>query len=335
MVKNTMTKQGANPEMLRIDDIRAAHKNIAAHIHNTPVLTSDTLNKITDAQLFFKTENLQKGGAFKIRGATNALMAISKEDRSRGVIAHSSGNHAQAIALSCKKMGIFSTIVMPDVSPKVKIIATRDTYGANVIFCENSVESRHEVTQTQIDKYGFTLVHAFDNDNVIAGAGTACLELMESIAYLDIIICPVGGGGLLSGTSLYARALAGNNVKIYGAEPQNANDAKKSLDAGKIIENPAPPDTIADGLRTNLCERTFSYISQNVDDILTVSENSILGAMQLIWERMKIIIEPSSAVPMAAILTYPELFHGKKVGIILSGGNIDVSDFFKKLRKSH
>ncbi len=315
--------------MPELKDVRAAHIRIAKYIHRTPVMTSKTLDKMTGANLFFKAENLQRGGAFKIRGATNAILQLTDKERSKGIIAHSSGNHAQAVALACMELGINATIVMPDISPLVKVRATRDTYGADVVLCENSVESRQKVTQQLIDEFGYTLVHAYDNDNVIAGAGTATLELLEEYTELDIVIAPVGGGGLLSGTSIAARGLGSRQV--FGAEPERADDAKRSLHAGKIINNPAPPDTIADGLRTNLCKRTFGYISRNVDDVLTVSENQIKNSMRLVWERMKMIIEPSSAVVLAAAIDNPDVFKGKKVGLILSGGNVDLENFFEQL----
>ena len=302
-----------------------AKARISPSVHNTPILTSKFFNLLTESQLFFKCENFQKVGAFKYRGATNAVLQLSIEQRNRGVIAHSSGNHAQALALAAQVHGIKAHIVMPSTAPKVKSDAVAG-YGATITFCEPTLEARERTTKTLIDAKGYTEIHPFDNDHIIAGQATAAMELLEEVPDLDVIISPVGGGGLLSGTALAAHYF-GKNIKIYAGEPLGADDAKRSFDAGKLMPS-LNPKTIADGLLTSLSPRTFGIIQKHVTDILTVSEEEIIDAMKLVWERMKIIIEPSSAVPVAAVLKNNSLFKNKNIGIIVSGGNVDLSRLY-------
>ncbi len=302
--------------------ISGTYKRITPFVHKTPVLTSSFFNEATEASLFFKCENFQKVGAFKYRGATNAVLQLPKQQKTKGVIAHSSGNHAQALALAAKTHGINAHIVMPSNAPQVKSNAVAG-YGAKITFCEPTLEAREATTQDLIDKFGYSEIHPFDNDHIIAGQATAALELMEEVSELDVIIVPVGGGGLLSGTALSAHYF-GKKIKVYAAEPQGADDAKQSFDAGILI-NQTNPSTIADGLLTSLSNRTFVIIKEHVTDIITVSEKEIIAAMQLVWERMKIIIEPSSAVPVAAVLKSKTLFKNKRIGIIISGGNVDLN----------
>jgi threonine dehydratase len=251
------------------------------------------------------------------------------------VIAHSSGNHAQALALAAKSAGIKAVIVMPKSSPAVKVNATRNSYGAEVVFCENTISARQETCRELIDRYGYTLVHPYDNDHIICGAGTAALELLQEAGHLDMIFAPVGGGGLLSGTAVAARGVV-PGIKVYAGEPHQVNDAFRSLEAGKILTNETI-HSIADGLLTNLCERTFMIIRKNVEGIVTVSEEEILQAMRFLWERMKCVVEPSGAVSLAAVLAGRVPVENRRIGIIISGGNIDLQSFFSLLhsRISH
>lgn len=306
-------------------DINKAHLRINPFVHKTPILTSSFFNELTGANLFFKCENFQKTGAFKYRGATNAVLQLTAEQKVKGVIAHSSGNHAQALALAAKTQGIKAHIVMPSNAPKVKSEAVAG-YGAIITFCEPTLVARESTVATLIKQFDYTEIHPFDNDHIIAGQATAALELIKEVPRLDAIITPVGGGGLLSGTALAAYYF-GDGIKVYGAEPQRADDAKKSLDAGQLMPQ-INPKTIADGLLTSLSARTFRIIQQHVEDIITVSENEIIDAMKLMWERMKIVIEPSSAVPVAAILKSNTIFKNKRIGIIISGGNVDLGKLY-------
>ncbi len=303
-------------------DIIAASEVIGAFIHHTPVLTSHQIDKISGAHLFFKCENFQKVGAFKFRGATNAVIKLTEEQRRSGVVTHSSGNHAAALAHAAVSRGVKAYIVMPSTAPDVKKRAVAG-YGAEITFCEPTLAAREAAAAEVIRRTGATMIHPYDNFNIIAGQGTAALEALTDYPAADAIIAPVGGGGLLSGTAIAARHLL-PSIKIYGAEPALADDAARSFRTG-ILQPPLPPTTIADGLLTSLCERTFTAIKGNVDDILTVTEEQIIEAMRLVWERMKIIIEPSSAVPLAAVLANSGLFADKKVVIIISGGNADLS----------
>ena len=307
-----------------IADIRSAHERIKPFIHHTPVLTSHQLNDIFDCKLFFKCENLQKVGAFKLRGASNAILSLSEDEKRKGVVTHSSGNHAAALALAARMNGVKARIVMPETAPAVKKNAVAG-YGAEITFCKPTLQAREETTNMIIRETGATLVHPYDNFNVICGQGTAVLELIEDQKDLEIIVAPVGGGGLMSGTSTAAKGI-NCTIKVIGAEPVNANDAWKSLKTG-ILTPSVNPLTIADGLLTSLSELTFSVIRKNVDDIFTVTEDSIIDCMLLVWERMKIIIEPSSATVLAAVKENQDFFRGKKVGLIISGGNVD----FRKL----
>ncbi|MHA1584365.1 MAG: pyridoxal-phosphate dependent enzyme [Promethearchaeota archaeon] len=316
--------------MISYNDVKDAYNRIKSYINRTPVMKSHTLNQMLRAEIYFKCENFQKVGAFKFRGAMNAVLQLSDKQKKRGVITHSSGNHAQALALAAKMLNIGATIVMPENAPKVKVNAVRDTYKAKVVMCESTPEGRERTCNEIQSKEGQTLIHPYNNDNIIAGAGTSAYELLQDYPDLDIIIAPVGGGGLLSGTSIAAKGF-NSNLKVYAAEPKNADDAYRSFHSGKI-ENNISANTIADGLRTNLCERTFTIIRKNVEEIITVSETEILEAMRFIWERLKIVIEPSSAVPLAALFTRSISIKDKKIGVIISGGNIDLTDFYNLLR---
>ena len=305
-------------------DIRSAHSRIKSFVHRTPVMKSQKLNELFNCELFFKCENFQKVGAFKFRGATNAVLLISPEEKLRGVVTHSSGNHAAALALAARMNGIKANIVMPENAPVVKKNAVTG-YGAEITYCKPTLQAREETTRMIMEKTGATLIHPYDNFNVICGQGTAALELLEEKGDLEIIIAPVGGGGLLSGTSTCVKGI-NRNIQVVGAEPINANDAYISFTTG-ILTPSVNPLTVADGLLTSLSELTFSVIKKNVDKILTAREESIIECMLLIWERMKIIIEPSSATVLAIVKENPDLFRGKKIGMIISGGNVD----FRKL----
>ncbi len=304
-------------------DILKAYKVIKPFASRTPVLTSQQVNDRTQAQLFFKCENFQKVGAFKFRGGCHAVMSLSEEDAQRGVATHSSGNHAQAIALSAKLRGIKAFIVMPENSPKVKIEAVYH-YGAEITFCKPTLEARESTLQEVVDKTGATFVHPYNDTRVIAGQGTCALEFLNDHPDLDFLLTPVGGGGLLSGCAIAAKAMH-PRVKVIGTEPEIADDAYRSFNAG-TIQPVLSTATIADGLRTSLGALTFQIIQHHVDNIVTVSEDSIIKAMRLIWERMKIIIEPSCAVPLAAILEEKIDIINKKVGIVITGGNVDLGN---------
>ena len=304
-----------------LDTIRAAHERIRPYIHRTPVLTNSWLNDASRASLFFKCENFQKVGAFKARGATTAVFALDDETAQRGVATHSSGNHGAAVARAAKLRGVPAYIVMPSNSAKVKIRAVQG-YGAEVVFCEPTEESREIKCAEVINQSGATLIHSFENEHVIAGQGTAALELLEDIPNLDVIMCPVGGGGLLSGTAIAAKSMR-PQIKVIAVEPENADDAAQSFRAGRRLVT-EKKFTIADGLRTNIGEPNFAIIQQCVDDIVTVSEEAIVSAMRTIWETMKIVIEPSAAVPYAAIQESKVDVGGSGVGIILTGGNVDL-----------
>jgi len=303
-------------------DLLLTHEAIQPFIHRTPLMTNAALDRMAGAKLFFKCENFQKIGAFKMRGAASAALRLTEEERAKGLATHSSGNHAQAVALAAKTLGVPAYIVMPHDAPKVKIAAV-EGYGAEITYCVNTPKDREAALAKVVAKTGAAFIHPFNDLGVIAGQATAAMELIEDMPEpLDIILAPVGGGGLLSGTALAARYFSLRAV-AWGAEPRNVDDAARSLGSGVIEENETN-QTVADGLRTNLGEHTFAIIHKRVPKILLVSEEEIIAAMRLIWERMKIIIEPSCAVPFAAVLRYPEFFKGKTVGIILTGGNVDV-----------
>ena len=310
--------------------IEKAFKRINGIANKTPVMTSRTLDSILKAQIFFKCENFQRVGAFKFRGAYYALSLLSEEQKKQGVITHSSGNHAQAVALAAKILGIQATIIMPKGAPINKINATKG-YGAEIVFCNNSLEARIKTTEELIKKRNFILIHPFDSDNTINGQGTVAYELIREIGNLDVVIAPLGGGGLLSGTALATKEMC-PDAQIIGVEPLMADDALRSLKAGYIIPS-TYPNTIADGLRTSISERTFNIIRKYVDQIITVTELEIIEAMIFLLERMKIVVEPSGAVPLAAILSNKINVNNKKVGVILSGGNIDLEPFFQLLKK--
>jgi threonine dehydratase len=304
-------------------DIQATYKEIKPLIHRTPVLTSNTLDRMSGADLFFKCENFQKIGAFKMRGAASAAMRLSGEERSRGLATHSSGNHGQAVARAAQLLGIPAYIVMPENAPQVKRQAAQ-SYGAKIISCAPTQAARESTLEKVVAETGATFIHPFNDYNVIAGQATAALELMEDISGLDVVMAPVGGGGLMSGTALMAKYLS-DNVTPIGAEPQMVDDAYRSLQAGKIMGNETT-NTVADGLRTTLGEKTFEILSKELEEIITVEEEEIIQAMRLVWERMKIIVEASCVVPLAAVLKNKERFQNKRIGIILTGGNVDLGN---------
>lgn len=311
---------GVQPTMR---DIREAAKRIKPWVHQTPVLTSTALNAMCDAQIFFKCENFQKGGAFKIRGATNAVFSLDPDEAKKGVATHSSGNHAAAIALAAGWRNIKAYVVMPENAPEVKKNAVAG-YGAEITFCKPTLRGREEALHQVVDRTGANFIHPYNDTRVVSGQGTAALELCEEIPDLDVVIAPVGGGGLLSGTAI-AVSGASPHTLVFGAEPENADDAYRSLKAGRIIPS-ENPHTVADGLLTSLGDLTFPIIQSLVRDIVRVSERDIVMAMRLIWERMKIVVEPSSAVPLGALLAHRHKLPGQKIGVILSGGNVDISN---------
>jgi threonine dehydratase len=302
--------------------IEAAHLRIKPFVHHTPVMASNSINEIIGAKLFLKCENFQKVGAFKYRGATNAVLMLTDAERRKGVATHSSGNHAQALALAARNNGLKAYIVMPENSSKVKMDAVKG-YGAEVITCTPTQKAREETLAKVVERTGAIFIHPYNNFHIIAGQATAAKELIEEIPDLDIIMAPVGGGGLLSGTALATHYFS-PDTKVIAGEPLNANDAWQAMQKGEVVEA-LPPDTIADGLLTSLGDKTFAIIRKHVAEIITVSEPEIIAAMRLIWERMKIIIEPSSAVPVAAAIKDRERLRGKRIGIIISGGNVDLS----------
>jgi len=306
-----------------LKELQAARERIKPYAHRTPVFTSETFNNWTKANLFFKAENLQRGGAFKFRGACNTVLSLSDEDKKKGVTTHSSGNHAQALALVSNIVGIRAYIVMPRTAPKVKKNAVIG-YGAEVIECEPTLQAREDTVREVMEEKGAVLVHPFDDYRIIAGQSTCALELLEETGDLDIVIAPVGGGGLLSGTALACHYKYPSTLVVAG-EPTGANDAYLSLQKGEIVPS-INPTTIADGLLTSLSEKTFGIIKEHVNEIFTVTDEEIIDAMKKVWERMKIVIEPSSAVPVAAIFQNPEFFYGKRVGVVLSGGNVDLEN---------
>ena len=303
------------------EDVLSAHRLISEYVHRTPVLTSRSINSMVGGNLYFKCENLQRVGAFKFRGACNAVFSLSGEQSSRGVATHSSGNHAAALALAAGMRGIPAYIVMPRTSPEIKKVAVAG-YGGRITLCEPTLQARESTLSQVVQETGATEVHPYDNFHVIAGQGTAAKELIEECGDFDTIMTPVGGGGLLSGTAITTKYLL-PGCRVIAAEPAGADDAFRSFRSGTLIPS-ENPKTIADGLLTSLGKRNFLIISEKVDDIVTVSEEAIIEAMRMIWERMKIIVEPSSAVPLAAILEGKVDVSDRKTGIILSGGNLDL-----------
>ena len=307
--------------MISKKELSAVHKQISPYIHRTPVLTSTILDEMVGANLFFKCENFQKMGAFKMRGAANAILNLPQEKQQKGVVTHSSGNFAQAVSLSAKKLEVPAYIVMPSSAPQVKKDAVR-SYGGQITECIPTLPEREKAAQKIIDETGATFIHPSDDLDVIHGQGTAALELLQDHPDLDFVVAPVGGGGLIAGTALAVHYF-GKNCKTIGAEPFEADDAYRSLKSGKIEENETA-NTIADGLKTQLGEYNFPIIKELVSEIIRVQEEEIVAALKLIWERMKIVVEPSSATALAAVLREKEKFKGKKVGIIISGGNVDL-----------
>jgi len=304
-----------------LEAIRQAHARIGPHIHRTPVLTCEHLNSLAAVELYFKCENFQKAGVFKSRGACNAVFSLESDQAAKGVATHSSGNHAAALARAAALRQIAAHIVMPSNSPETKVAAVRH-YGGNITFCEPTQEAREKTADKVVAETGATLIHPYNNNEVIAGQGTAALELLQQVPDLDVVMVPVGGGGLLSGT-LIATKQHQPSTLVIAAEPLGADDAFRSWKSGTCLPMPNP-QTIADGLRTSLGELTFPIICDLVDDIWLADEESIVSTLRLVMQRMKIVIEPSSAVPLAALLAHDHHFAGKKVGVILSGGNVDL-----------
>ncbi|TRY11319.1 pyridoxal-phosphate dependent enzyme [Shewanella hanedai] len=303
------------------DDVLIAHKRIKPYIHETPVLTSSFLNNLTGAELFFKCENLQKAAAFKVRGACNAVFGLTDEQAKLGVATHSSGNHALSLSYAAGQRGIDVTVVMPSTAPQAKKDAVIG-YGGVIVECEPSTSSREAVFSEVVAKSGADFVHPYNDPRVIAGQATCSKELMDQVCGLDIVIAPIGGGGMISGTCLTLSTIA-PHIQIYAAEPVNADDAARSFKVGYIIADDAP-NTVADGLKVPLKELTWHFVRNHVTDILTATEDEIINAMKLVWLRMKLVIEPSSAVSLATIIKNPEIFKGKRVGIIITGGNVDL-----------
>jgi threonine dehydratase len=306
---------------ISLQDVLQAAERIKPYIHRTPVMTNESLNQKVDAQVFMKCENLQKVGAFKFRGASNAVWSLTDEEAARGVVTHSSGNHAQALALAAKMRGIPAYIVMPSNAPQVKKNAVAG-YGGQITFCEPTLEARESTMERIRLSTGASVVHPYNDERVIAGQGTAALELLEEIPNLDVIIAPVGGGGLLSGTSI-AVTETNKGIRVIAAEPEMADDAFRSMQAGKIIPS-LNPKTIADGLLTSLGSLTYPIIKERVERVVTVSEAGIVESMKFIWERTKIVIEPSAATVIAVLWEKKIDLRGLKVGVILSGGNVDL-----------
>ena len=309
--------------MISKEEFTTLHSEIATYIKRTPIMRSRLLNGLAETEVYFKCENFQRMGAFKMRGATAAILALNAEERAKGVVTHSSGNFAQAVSLSAKSLGIPAYIVMPSSAPQVKKDAVK-TYGGQITECEPTIKAREAAAAKIEEETGATFLHPSNDLNVIYGQGTAAKEFLEDFPELDVIITPVGGGGLLAGTALAVDFYA-EKCKTIGAEPFEVDDAYRSLESGKIEFNKTT-NTIADGLKTNLGDKNFPIIQDKVYEIIRVEEEEIITAMKLIWERMKIVVEPSAAVAFAAVLKEKEKFHGKRVGIIISGGNVDLSN---------
>ena len=317
-----MTKEhSGNLIIPTYNDVLTAHERIKPYIHKTPVLTSQFINRLIGAELFFKCENLQKAGAFKVRGASNAVFGLSDKKATKGVATHSSGNHALSLSYAAGQRNIPATVVMPHTAPQAKKDAVKG-YGGTIIECEPSTSSREATFAKVVAETGADFVHPYNDPRVIAGQATCARELISQAEQLDAIIAPIGGGGMISGTCLTASNIA-QNTKIFAAEPKNADDAARSFKAGHIISDDAP-QTVADGLKVPLKDLTWHFVSNHVSDILTATEDEIVNAMKLIWQRMKIVIEPSSAVPLATIVKHKEFFAGQRVGVIVTGGNVDL-----------
>ena len=307
--------------MVTLKDIEAAHERIRPLIHRTPVFTNSSLNKLSGAELYFKCDNFQKAGSFKIRGATNTVEQLTIEELSRGVATTSSGNHGAALSMAVTRRGGKTKVVMPNNTPKIKINNV-ERNGGEVVWCEPEQESRESVLKELIEKTGAVVVHPYNDERIMAGQGTCAKELLEDYPDLDTIVSPVSGGGLLSGTLLSSKALKAN-IQVFGAEPVEADDAYRSLKLGKIVPNETI-NTICDGLRAQIGTLTFPVIADLVDDIITVTEEEIIDSMRMIWERLKMIVEPSSSITLGAVLKNKDKFNGKKVGLIISGGNVDL-----------
>jgi len=307
--------------MVTLKDIEAAHERIRPHIHRTPVFTNNSLNELSGAELYFKCDNFQKAGSFKIRGATNTVEQLTIEELNRGVATTSSGNHGAALSMAVTRRGGKTKVVMPNNTPKIKINNV-ERNGGEVVWCEPEQESRESVLKELIEKTGAVVVHPYNDERIMAGQGTCAKELLEDHPELDVIVSPVSGGGLLSGTLLSSKALK-TDIQVFGAEPAEADDAYRSLKLGKIVPNETI-NTICDGLRAQIGGLTFPVISDLVDDIITVTEEEIIDSMRMIWERLKMIVEPSSSITLGAVLKNKDRFNGKKVGLIISGGNVDL-----------
>jgi threonine dehydratase len=316
-----LSQQNTAPEIPSVEELVKARDRIRDFIHQTPVMTSMGINRVCSTNLYFKCENFQRTGSFKLRGALNAVMSLSGPDKAKGVVTHSSGNFAQAVALACRNQGIKATVVMPVTATRAKRIAT-ESYGARIVECGPSLADREAVLQNVVEATGSIFIHPSNQLDVILGQGTAAMELIEEYKGLDFILAPVGGGGLIAGTALAAEYFSPHTT-ILGAEPFGADGGYRSLKAGRIIPS-ENPQTIADGLRTSLGDQNFPIIRKLVSEIIRVTEKEIVDSMRLIWERMKIIVEPSSAVALAAVRREPNRFSGKRVGILLSGGNVDL-----------
>ena len=308
--------------MVTLKDIASAHDRIREFIHRTPVLTNKSLNELTGAELFFKCDNFQKAGSFKIRGATNTVELLSLSEMDNGIATTSSGNHGAALSMAVSRRGGKTKVVMPHNTPKIKVNNV-ERNGGEVVWCEPDQSSREQVLADLVNETGATVVHPYNDERIIAGQGTCAKELLEDCPEITCIISPVSGGGLLSGTLLSSKGI-NNDILVYGAEPSEADDAFRSLQSGEIVSNETI-NTICDGLRAQIGTITFPIIQENVDGIITLSEDEIIKSMQMIWERMKIIIEPSCAISLAAIIKNREMFEGKKVGLIMSGGNVDLT----------
>lgn len=307
--------------MVTLKDIEAAHERISPLIHRTPVFTNSSLNKLSGAELYFKCDNFQKAGSFKIRGATNTVEQLTIEELNRGVATTSSGNHGAALSMAVTRRGGKTKVVMPNNTPEIKVNNV-ERNGGEVVWCEPEQESRESVLKELIEKTGAVVVHPYNDERIMAGQGTCAKELLEDYPDLDTIVSPVSGGGLLSGTLLSSKALKAN-IQVFGAEPVEADDAYRSLKLGKIVPNETI-NTICDGLRAQIGALTFPVIADLVDDIITVTEEEIIDSMRMIWERLKMIVEPSSSITLGAILKNKDRFNGKKVGLIISGGNVDL-----------
>jgi len=309
--------------MVTLEDINVAQTRISPFIHRTPIYTCNSLNELTGAKLYFKCDNFQKAGSFKIRGATNTVLQLSPEELNHGVITTSSGNHGAALALAATKQGADVQVVMPNNTSRIKI-QNVERYGGKIIYCEPNHESRENTLKEMVERTGAIVVHPYNDERIVAGQGTAANELLTDLSSLDAIISPVSGGGLLCGTLLAAKGID-SNIKVYGAEPMGADDTYRSIQEGKIVPNKRV-DTIADGLRAQVGTITFPIIQEMVDEIIPVSEETIIDSMRMIWERLKIMVEPSSSIVLGGLLSKKEVFNNKKVGLILSGGNVDLDN---------